>query len=150
MQRSSRTTALTLAAAALAMLILAPASPLLAQEGKAKSMYAELLGDYEFDLAALGMGMVVINVYAEGDSLWVWPETSSEPAEMTPERFRASGYEGDVILISGFPEDVDTDILLDLSIGYFFSKPLDLNELNNAIEYVLDTQLWHEKRIASI
>ena len=44
----------------------------------------------------------------------------------------------------------DTDILLDLSIGYFFSKPLDLNELNNAIEYVLDTQLWHEKRIASI
>ena len=66
------------------------------------------------------------------------------------ERFRASGYEGDVILISGYPEDVDTDILLDLSIGYFFSKPLDLNELNNAIEYVLDTQLWHEKRIASI
>jgi DNA-binding response OmpR family regulator len=66
------------------------------------------------------------------------------------ERFRASGYEGDVILISGYPEDVDTDILLDLSIGYFFSKPLDLDELNNAIEYVLDTQLWHEKRIASI
>ena len=66
------------------------------------------------------------------------------------ERFRESGYEGDVILISGYPEDVDTDILLDLSIGYYFSKPLDLNELNNAIEYVLDTQLWHEKRIASI
>lgn len=66
------------------------------------------------------------------------------------EQFRASGYEGDVILISGYPEDVDTDILLDLSIGYFFSKPLDLDELNNAIEYVLDTQLWHEKRIASI
>ena len=30
------------------------------------------------------MGVVVINVYVEGDSLWVWPETSSEPAEMTP------------------------------------------------------------------
>ncbi len=66
------------------------------------------------------------------------------------ERFREAGYEGDVILISGYPDDVDTQVLLDLSIGYFFAKPLDLNELNNAIEYLLDTHLWHEKRIASI
>ncbi len=65
-------------------------------------------------------------------------------------RFRAAGYDGDVILISGYPEDVDTQELLELSIGYFFAKPLDLKELMDAIEYVLDTQLWHEKRIASI
>jgi len=84
MKRSIHTTAFSLAAAALMMLILTPAFPALAQEGDAKTKYAELLGDYEFDLADLGMGVVVINVYAEGDSLWVWPETSSEPAEMTP------------------------------------------------------------------
>lgn len=65
-------------------------------------------------------------------------------------RFREAGFQGDVIMISGYPEDIDTQVLLDLSIGYFFAKPLDLNELTNAIEYLLDTQLWHEKRIASI
>jgi len=85
MKRSIHTTALSLAAAAfLMMLILAPAVPAMAQEGDTKSKYAELLGDYEFDLADLGMGVVVMNVYAEGDSLWVWPETSGEPAEMMP------------------------------------------------------------------
>ncbi|NOR14999.1 MAG: response regulator [Candidatus Aminicenantes bacterium] len=66
------------------------------------------------------------------------------------EKFREYGYQGEVILISGFPEAIDLDILRDLSIGYFFAKPLDLDELNNAIEYILDTKLWHEKRIASI
>ena len=84
MKRSIRTIALSLAAAAAMMLILGPAAPVLAQEGDAKKKYADLLGDYEFDLADLGMGVVVINVYAEGGSLWVWPETSGEPAEMTP------------------------------------------------------------------
>jgi DNA-binding response OmpR family regulator len=66
------------------------------------------------------------------------------------EKFREYGYQGDVILISGFPEAIDLDIMRDLSIGYFFAKPLDLHELNNTIEYILDTKLWHEKRIASI
>lgn len=66
------------------------------------------------------------------------------------EKFREYGYQEDVILISGFPEAVDLDIMRDLSIGYFFAKPLDLHELNSAIEYILDTKLWHEKRIASI
>jgi DNA-binding response OmpR family regulator len=66
------------------------------------------------------------------------------------ERFRAAGYDGDVILVSGYPEEVDTQVLLDLSIGYFFAKPLDLDELYSAVEYLLDTHLWHEKRIASI
>ncbi len=39
------------------MLILGPAAPVLAQEGDAKKKYADLLGDYEFDLADLGMGL---------------------------------------------------------------------------------------------
>ncbi len=84
MKRSIHSVALSLAVAAVMLLILAPAVPALAQEGDTKSKYAELLGDYEFDLADLGMGVVVMNVYAEGDSLWVWPETSGEPAEMMP------------------------------------------------------------------
>ncbi|MGB2907334.1 MAG: hypothetical protein WBB73_09530 [Candidatus Aminicenantaceae bacterium] len=84
MKRSISKISFALAAWAALMLIFAPVAPVLAQTGDAKNTYAELLGDYEFDLADLGMGVVVINVYVEGDSLWVWPETSSEPAEMTP------------------------------------------------------------------
>ena len=74
-------------ALALAVLWLYGADPVLAvspQEGDAKNKYAELEGDYEFDLNSMGMGIVVMNVYVEGDSLWIWPETSSEPAEMVP------------------------------------------------------------------
>jgi uncharacterized protein (DUF2141 family) len=84
MRRSIHTkTGLVLAAWAALILVLAPAAPALAQEGDAKAKYGELLGDYEFDLADMGMGVILINVYAEGDSLWVWPETSSEPAELS-------------------------------------------------------------------
>lgn len=79
-----RTFGLTLALAALCSMLCAPALMAGPQEQDAKKKYAELVGDYEFDLADLGMGIVIINVYVEGDSLWVWPETSSEPAEMTP------------------------------------------------------------------
>jgi hypothetical protein len=84
MKRSVRKISFALAAWAALMLILAPVVPVLAQEGDAKKQYAELLGDYEFDLADLGMGVVIMNFYVEGESLWGWPETSSEPAELHP------------------------------------------------------------------
>lgn len=65
-------------------------------------------------------------------------------------RFRESGYEGEVILISGYPEIIDIDELRHLSVGYFFAKPFDLADLNSSVEYLLDTKRWHEKRISSI
>ena len=83
MKRFIRKISVTLAAWSALLLVLAPVASVFAQVGGAKAAYAELLGDYEFDLADMGMGVVVINVYAEGDSLWVWPETSTEPAELS-------------------------------------------------------------------
>jgi hypothetical protein len=69
---------------ALAVLMLVCAPPLLAgkQEGNAKNKYAVLVGDYEFDLSDLGMGKIMLNVYVEGESLWAWPDSSSEPTEL--------------------------------------------------------------------
>ncbi len=83
MKRSIRKISVLLAAWSALLLVLVPVASVFAQVGGAKAAYGELLGDYEFDLADMGMGVVVINVYAEGDSLWVWPETSTEPAELS-------------------------------------------------------------------
>lgn len=63
-------------------------------------------------------------------------------------KFRESGYSGEAILISGFPDKVDMDELQKLSIGYYFSKPLDLDALNDAVDYLLDSKKWHEKRVS--
>lgn len=46
--------------------------------------YAPILGDYEFDLSESGMGVIVIKVYIEDATLFAWPETSNEPAELMP------------------------------------------------------------------
>jgi len=53
------------------------------QEGPVEK-YAPILGDYEFDLSDQGMGVIVIKIYVEGDIVYGWPETSSEPAVMEP------------------------------------------------------------------
>jgi hypothetical protein len=72
--------------AALAVLMLAGSAlaSAVTQQGDAQNKYAAIIGDYEFDLAQIGQGIVVVNVYVEDDALWVWPETSSEPAKVIP------------------------------------------------------------------
>jgi YesN/AraC family two-component response regulator len=52
-------------------------------------------------------------------------------------KFRESGYKGEVILVSAFPDLVDTKELDRLSVGHFFVKPLDLDALNQSIDYLL-------------
>lgn len=84
MNRVKRTFGIALASAAVCVLLFAPALAAWPLQQDAKTKYAELLGDYEFDLADLGMGIIVMNFYVEGDSLWGWPETSSDPAELIP------------------------------------------------------------------
>ena len=83
MNRMKRTFGLIIASAALCMMVFTPALSARPPQD-AEKKYAELLGDYEFDLADMGMGVVIMNFYVEGGSLWGWPETSSEPAELTP------------------------------------------------------------------
>jgi len=72
------------AALAALMLAAAPLASAAILEKDAQDPYAAIVGDYEFDLAQIGQGIVVVNVYVEEGELWIWPETSSEPAEMTP------------------------------------------------------------------
>lgn len=62
-------------------------------------------------------------------------------------RFRAAGYKGEAILISGYPDMIDMDELNRLSIGHFFVKPLDLNALNHSIDYLLNGKHGKENRV---
>jgi len=61
-------------------------------------------------------------------------------------KFRESGYRGEVILISAYPDLVDLEELKRLSIGYFFVKPLDLKALNQSIDYLLCSKRDKEKK----
>lgn len=54
------------------------------QDEELKKKYAPILGDYEFDMSDMGMGVLSVEFYVEGGSLWAMAETSSEPAEMIP------------------------------------------------------------------
>jgi len=53
-------------------------------------------------------------------------------------RFRNSGYKGEAILISAYPDLVTPEELVRLSIGHFFVKPLDLTALNQSIDHLLN------------
>ena len=52
-------------------------------------------------------------------------------------RLRASGFEGEAMLISAHPDLVKIEDLSRLSISHFFVKPLDLDILNLSIDRVL-------------
>ena len=53
-------------------------------------------------------------------------------------RFRASGFEGEAILISAHPDLVRIEDLSRYSISHFFVKPLDLNVFNISIDRLLE------------
>ncbi len=62
-------------------------------------------------------------------------------------KLRELGYKGEVILISAYPDLIDLDELIRLSIKHFFVKPLDLEALNHSIEYLLGPNPENEKRV---
>jgi DNA-binding NtrC family response regulator len=62
-------------------------------------------------------------------------------------KFRASGFKGDVILISAYPDLIDIDELSRLSISHFFVKPLDLDALNRSIDHLLKSEENTERRV---
>lgn len=53
-------------------------------------------------------------------------------------KFRESGFEGEVMLISAHPDLVNIKDLSRFSISYFFVKPLDLKALNLSIDRILE------------
>ena len=46
--------------------------------------YAPILGNYEFDMSEMGMGVMVVSIYVENGSLWALPESEGEAGEMFP------------------------------------------------------------------
>ena len=62
-------------------------------------------------------------------------------------KFRKSGYRGEVILISAFPDLIDPEILSDLGICHSFVKPLDLGALNQSIARLLSSENLQRKEI---
>ena len=54
------------------------------QEEELKKKYAPILGEYEFDLSDLGMGVVGVEFYIQSSSLWALTDQASEPGEMIP------------------------------------------------------------------
>jgi DNA-binding NtrC family response regulator len=62
-------------------------------------------------------------------------------------KFRESGYKGDAILISAFPDLINVDELSRLSVSHFFVKPLDLDALNRSIEHILKSENNSETRM---
>jgi DNA-binding NtrC family response regulator len=62
-------------------------------------------------------------------------------------QFRESGYKGEAMLISAYPDLVTADELNRLSIGHFFVKPLDLTALNQSIDHLLNGKNHNSKRV---
>ena len=54
-------------------------------------------------------------------------------------KFRESGYKGQVIMISAYPDLIDEEKLRRLSINHLFIKPLDLDALNCSIDNLLNS-----------
>jgi len=53
------------------------------------------------------------------------------------ESARREGFNGEVIMITAFADQIEPDTLARLRISHFFAKPLDLNALNRSIDYLL-------------
>ena len=62
-------------------------------------------------------------------------------------KFRKTGFKGEVILISAFPDLLEPEILSSLDIGHSFVKPLDLDALNQSIEFLLSSENPQRKDI---
>ena len=61
--------------------------------------------------------------------------------------FRESGYRGDAILISAYPDLIKLEELSHLSISHFFVKPLDLEAFNRSINLLLSPEENTESRV---
>ena len=61
--------------------------------------------------------------------------------------FRESGYIGESILISSYPDLIDVEELTRLSIRHCYVKPLDLKQLIQSIDYLMCEQKNSENRI---
>lgn len=76
--------ALALTAAIILIFALALTSPIPSQDQEPAGKYAALCGEYQFDLASLGLGTITAKVYVENDVLRIWANTSDDPDTLNP------------------------------------------------------------------
>jgi DNA-binding NtrC family response regulator len=62
-------------------------------------------------------------------------------------KFRETGYKGEAILISAYPDLLDPETLSRLDVGHIFVKPLDLDSLNTSITHLLSSENTQRKAI---
>ena len=55
-----------------------------AQNMDLEKKYAAIIGDYEFDLTEMGMGVIVVSVFCDTDAIYAQPDVSDSPVEMQP------------------------------------------------------------------
>jgi len=61
-------------------------------------------------------------------------------------KFRESGFRGQAILISAYPDMLNMDQLTRNGISYYFTKPLDLDLFQRSIDQILEPKDTVEKR----
>ena len=77
-----RATVLLAAAALIAVFSVASGTQ---EQGKQiADKYAAYCGQYRFDLASMGIGVVTVKFYVENDGFYVWAETSDSPDVISP------------------------------------------------------------------
>jgi DNA-binding NtrC family response regulator len=62
-------------------------------------------------------------------------------------KLRASGFEGEAMLISAHPDEVKVEEMSRLGISHFFVKPLDLSLLNVSIDRLLQEKAFSAARV---
>ncbi|MFC2166259.1 hypothetical protein ACFLT2_14835 [Acidobacteriota bacterium] len=83
MKKLKRPSLCALTGFGLVFLLVAPVLGARVQED-AEIKYASILGDYEFDMSSIGMGVMTVTFYLEEGELLVVTETSSEPGKLEP------------------------------------------------------------------
>lgn len=98
-----------------------------------------LLLKKKYDVSAAGDSKEALNTYKHGsiDLLITDYKLPDQCGLDLVSRFRKLGYEGEVIMITAFPDLVNLDELSRLAISIFFVKPLDLDTLTQSIDRLM-------------
>lgn len=84
MKKFSRNSCSVLIGLVLLLFVFQTAGLAQAQKSELEKKYAAILGDYEFDLTEMGMGVVVVSIFCDADAIYAQPDVSDSPGEMQP------------------------------------------------------------------
>ena len=93
----------------------------------------------KYDVAAAGDSKEALSSYKDGhfDLLITDYKLPDQCGLDLVSKFRKLGYDGEVIMITAFPDLVNLSELSRLAISIFFVKPLDLDTLTQSIDRLM-------------